>query len=100
MYVSYSTIKLSLLCAISQLVVYIGIIGKLTIYKMILTSLIFNLFWSLNYFLCALLFRSSPDVRFFDDYSTNMVYLFAGIYGLIMASDLKSSEKLETIKGK
>jgi hypothetical protein len=98
--VSYEEMKVSIMCAISQLVLYLGIIGKMPVYKVIFTSLLFNFAWNLNYFLCVFIVKLSPDNRFFDDYAINMVYLFAGVYGLVISADVPSYLKFVKINTK
>lgn len=69
---------------ISQLVIFLGVFGKLTISQIILNSLFYNILWNLNYFLCAKLQMLSPDTRIFDDYQISHVYLFGSAYSLIL----------------
>lgn len=90
MIINYSTIKTSLLCAISQLILYLGFIGRTPIYRVIFLSFIFVTVWNLNYFLCISLVPRSADNRFMDDYAISMVYIFGGVIGLILALDVKS----------
>ena len=88
--INYGSLKLSLTCAISQLLIYLSIIGRMQIYKIVFSSLIFIFMWNLNYFLCVTLLKISPDSRFFDDYSISMVYVFAGTNSFLMSLDVSS----------
>lgn len=97
--VNYVNLKLALCCAISQLIIHISLIGKMQIYKTILTSIIFVAVWNLNYYLCLHLLNISPDSRFFDDYSISMVYIFGTVASLVMTFDVPSNlHKLKSSK--
>lgn len=98
--VNYSNMKLSISCAISQLLLYLSVIGRMQIYKTIFSSFIFIITWNINYFLCSNLLTQSPDSRFYDDYSISMVYLFAGCNALLISLDVPSNLKLITAKHK
>jgi hypothetical protein len=93
--VNYSNIKLSICCAISQLLLYVAVIGRMQIYKTILTSFIFIICWNVNYALCVSVLKTSPDSRFFDDYSISMVYLFGGCASLLVSVDVPSNLHLK-----
>lgn len=89
--VNYSNLKLSICCAISQLLLYVAVIGRMQVYKTILISFFFIFCWNLNYALCINLLKMSPDARFFDDYSISMVYVFGGCVTLLVALDVPSN---------
>lgn len=95
--VNYSNIKLSICCAISQLLMHIAVIGRVQIYKSIFVSVVFIIFWNINYFLCIAVFKLSPDSRFFDDYSISMVYIFGGFVALLVSLDVPSNLHLKRI---
>ena len=79
----FYNLRMVLACSISQLVAMMALFGKLNIVQLILNSVLFNLFWTLNYFVCVLLNTHSPDDRLFDDYQVAMVYLFGGCFALM-----------------
>lgn len=87
--------KLSVCCAISQLLVYVAAIGRMQVYKTIVVSIIFTIFWNLNYFLCLALLKLAPDSRFFDDYAISMVYVFGGCVALLASLDVPSDLHLK-----
>ena len=76
-------LKIALANAIAQLVVYLYIFGRINSIQMFVHSFFFNFLWNFNYFLCINLHFGSPDERIFDDYMTNVVYLFGAAYGLV-----------------
>jgi hypothetical protein len=93
--VNYSNIKLSICCAISQLLMYVAAIGRIQVYKTIIVSIIFIVCWNINYFLCIDLLQLSPDHRFFDDYSISMVYVFGGCAAFLVSFDVPSNLHLK-----
>lgn len=93
--VNYSSLKLSICCAISQLLLYIAVNGRMQVYKTILVSFFFILCWNINYALCIYVLKMSPDSRFFDDYSISMVYVFGGCVTLLVALDVPSNLHLK-----
>lgn len=95
--INYSNIKLSVCCAISQLIIHVSVIGRMQIYKTIVISFIFIILWNVNYFLCIYVLQLSPDSRFFDDYSISMVYVFGGFASLMISFDVPSNLHL-TVK--
>lgn len=64
--------------------------GRMQIYKTFILSLIFPIFWNVNYFLNLHLVGNSPDGKLFDDYAVSLVYVFGGAFGLILALDVRS----------
>jgi hypothetical protein len=82
-YLDYYNLKIMLANSIAQLVTILALFGRLNPAQIIVNSVGFNFCWNLNYFLCALLATNSPDLRIYDDYQINCVYLFAACYGLI-----------------
>jgi hypothetical protein len=89
-YLDYYNLRIALANSISQLVVVLGLFGKLNIAQVILNSLLFNFLWNLNHFLCAFLVTISPDNRLFDDYQISNVYLFAATYGIVVSFIIKA----------
>lgn len=95
-YVDYYSLRISVANAIAQLVALLALFGKMNTGQIIINCVGFNIFWTLTYFLCALLAKVSPDVRIYDDYQINCVYLFAGCYGLVAGQFLKRPEPSRT----
>ena len=85
--INFINLKLALCCAISQLIIYLSVRGKVQLYKTLMTSLVFIIIWNLNYFLCLHVLNISPDTKFFDDYAISMVYVFGSIAALVMTFD-------------
>ncbi len=82
-------IKVTFANCISQLVIFLGLFGKLSIPQIIFNSIFYNILWNLNYFLCCFLQIKGPDTRIFDDYQISQVYLFASAYSLVLSLILK-----------
>lgn len=82
-YIDYYNLRIALANSIAQLVVALGLFGRLNIGQIIINCIGFNFCWNLNYFLCAFLAIDSPDSRIYDDYQINSIYLFAACYGVI-----------------
>ncbi len=89
-YLDFYNLRIALANAIGQLVVLLGVFGRLSMPQVVIHSTLFNLCWNLNHFLCVLLANNSPDSRFFDDYQISSVYLFSASYGLILSLILKA----------
>lgn len=49
------SLKIALACAIAQLVMVLGLFGRLNPFQIALGSILFNFAWNLNHFLCVLL---------------------------------------------
>lgn len=92
-YLDFYNLKISLANAISQLVVILIAYGKLSTIQIILQTIIFNVCWNLNHFLCIKLTTNSPDDRIFDDYQITNVYLFGGFYGWMLMNLMNINEK-------
>ena len=97
-YFDFYNMKISLLCAISQLVVMLAIYGRLSLIQIITFSFVYNIFWSLNYFALVNVQSKSPDApdhRFYDDNSISSVYLYAACYGVFSFIFIKKPPKEE-----
>lgn len=92
-YLDFYNMKISLANAISQLVVILYVYGKLSMIQVIFQTIVFNIAWNLNFFLCVHLQMNSSDPRIFDDYQISMVYLFGGFYGIMLMCFLKYDER-------
>jgi hypothetical protein len=86
--IDFYNLKIALANAISQLVLMLGVYGRLSLPQIIIGSLLFNFSWNLCHFLCVLLAWTGPDPRLFDDYQITSVYLFAASFGLIVGQML------------
>lgn len=87
--VSYISLKVSNLCSISYLVGMTGYSGRVSISWVLPSLILFNFFFYLNFYLNCLLSYSTAaktfSFRYLDDYGTYLVYLFGGVYGLIVS---------------
>jgi hypothetical protein len=88
-YIDLYNLKVTFANCISQLVVFLGVFGKISITQIVFHTILYNICWNLNHFLCALLQINSPDTRIFDDYQISNVYLFAACYSLMLCLILK-----------
>lgn len=82
--------RLAMNCAISQLLMYFVAVGRIQVYKVMITNFAFILMWSLNFSLVTNLYTNTEESRINDDYSINMVYLFGGFVGLVVILDSPS----------
>ena len=101
-YVTFYDMRISLLNAISQLVVFYGIFQKINAGQVFLFSALFQVFWTLNYALNVMLSGNAPDSkkRVFDDYAISQVFLFGSVFGLIVALLNKKPPRLDSALGK
>lgn len=89
--ISYETIKLSICCAISQLLLYVGAASRIPVYRTIITSFIFILIWNFSFSICIYVSATKfSDQRILDDYAISFVYLFAGAASLAILFDIPS----------
>lgn len=89
-YVEFYNLKFALLMAISQLVLFTGVIGRLSNLQIVISSILYNFLWNLNFWLLIQLQLSAPDSRIFDDYQISMVYLFAACFGIVFSCLIKN----------
>jgi hypothetical protein len=82
--------RVALISAISQLIIYVGVIGHIQIYKVAIANLFFMIAWTLNYAIIVHFISISPEARINDDYSICLVYLFGGFTGLAVLLDTPS----------
>jgi len=87
--IDFYNLKIALANAISQLVLMLGLFGKITPPQIVISSLLFNFSWNLNHFLCAMLQQNGYDQRLFDDYQISSVYLFASTFGIAASLVMK-----------
>nr|BAK02534.1 predicted protein [Hordeum vulgare subsp. vulgare] len=89
-FLDFYNLKVGMVNSISQLVMLLGVFGRLNAIQIVLNTIIYNITWNLCHFLCANLQLQGPDSRIFDDYQISNVYLFASCYSLILLLILKS----------
>ena len=77
-------LRTALANSISQLVCYLIVFGKLNLKQITVNTILYNIAWNLNHFLCIFVQSHSNDLRIFDDYQISNVYLFATCYGLML----------------
>lgn len=92
--INYSNMRLALSCAISQLLIYFAAIGRIQIYKVMISNFFFILVWTLNYAIVAFFIDSYSEGRINDDYGICFVYLFGGFAGLVVILDAPSRIKI------
>jgi hypothetical protein len=83
--------RISLLNAISQLVVFYGLYQRLNVGQIFLFSTFYQFFWTLNYHLNTYIAKSQPDnrKRFMDDYAISQVFLFGSVFALVVGVMIK-----------
>ena len=93
----FYNLKIALLNSISQLVVMLGLFGKLSGIQIVLLSFFYNFGWTLNFFALVNILNKSSDSRFFDDYQIASVYLFASLFGLFGTLVLKKPPRTDAV---
>ena len=88
-YFDYYTLRISLVCAISQLVAMFASFGRMSIVQLSIFTLCYNIGWSMTLFLLINMNHRSSDPRFFDDSQIGLVYLFGSCFGLFSSIFLK-----------
>lgn len=83
-----------MLNTIAQLVMFTGLIGRVSALQTVIISTIFNIIWNLNHFLCVTVFTNSPNKSIFDDYQISNVYLFGACFGIVLSLFLPKEVKL------
>lgn len=84
-YIDLYNLKVAFANSISQLVMLLGVFGRLSMAQVVFNTILYNISWNLCHFLCAFLHTQGPDTRIFDDYQISNVYLFAACYSLVLA---------------
>lgn len=90
--------KICLLNSISQLVVLLSLFGKLNIAQLASFSFLYNFAWNFNCYSLFNVQNKAPDLRFYDDFQINSVYLFAGCFGLIPTIVLKKPPLTDAVQ--
>jgi len=85
-------LKIALANAIAQLVMILGLFGRMTPPQVVISSFLFNFAWNLNHFLCILLQQINSENRIFDDYQISNVYLFAASFGIAVSLLIKKPQ--------
>jgi hypothetical protein len=100
--ISFYAMRISLLNAISQLVVFYGLYQRLNAGQIFLFSTFYQITWTLNYFLNVQLATKQPDSpkRLMDDYAINQVFLFGSIFALVASLFLKKPPREDLALGK
>lgn len=100
--ISFYAMRVSLLNAISQLVVFYGLYQRLNAGQIFLFSTIFQICWTLNFHLNALIANIQPDQykRLFDDYSINQVFLFGSVFAIVAGLIVKKPPREDVAIGK
>lgn len=88
--VSTETTRVTYLSCISILTMLSSVIGRITLFQLFKTVIIYQIMWNLNYFLLIFLCVIKNDHNeseiytpyFFDQFGSTFVYLFAAFFGL------------------
>jgi hypothetical protein len=100
--ISFYDMRISLLNAISQLVVFYGLYQRLNAGQIFLFSTLYQIMWTLNYHLNTLIADGQPDAlkRFMDDYAISQVFLFGSVFALIAGLLIKKPPREDFTIGK
>lgn len=82
------TAKVSMIMVASELVAFTAIIGKVGPFETLIITVLYNVGWSLALFTIEHVFWYNGDqsTGAFDDYGGNYIYVFAGIFGIIVSA--------------
>lgn len=100
--VSFYGMRVSLLNAISQLVVFYGLFQRLNAGQVFIFSTVYQICWTLNYFLNAQVAAVQPDSakRLMDDYAISQVFLFGSVFAIFSSLFLKKPPREDLAMGK
>ncbi len=100
--ISFYAMRISLLNAISQLVVFYGLYQRLHAGQIFLFSTLYQICWTLNFHLNTLIAKNQPDEqqRLMDDYAINQVFLFGSVFALIAGLIVKKPPREDMAIGK
>lgn len=100
--ISFYSMRISLLNAISQLVVFYGLYQRLNLKQIFFFSTAYQICWTLNYHLNTQLAVVQPDPakRLMDDYAINQVFLFGAVFALVTSFILKKPPRDDLAMGK
>lgn len=100
--VSFYSMRISLLNAISQLVVFYGLYQRINAGQIFLFSTIFQICWTLNFHLNTLIADNQPEVgkRLMDDYAISQVFLFGSVFALVAGLLIKKPPREDLAIGK
>jgi hypothetical protein len=94
--------RISLLNAISQLVVFYGLYQRLNAGQVFFFSTIFQVCWTLNFHLNTRIADMQPDAgkRLMDDYAISQVFLFGSVFALVAGIFVKKPPRIDLTMGK
>jgi ammonia channel protein AmtB len=93
--------RISLLNAISQLVVFYGLFQRVNAAQVFLFSTIYQITWTLNFALNTQLAANQPDAakRLMDDYGISQVFLFGSVFALVASLFVKKPPREDLALG-
>lgn len=100
--ISFYSMRISLLNAISQLVVFYGLYQRLNAGQIFLFSTIYQICWTLNYHLNTLIADIQPEAgkRLMDDYAISQVFLFGSVFAIVAGLLIKKPPREDLAIGK
>lgn len=100
--ISFYSMRISLLNAISQLVVFYGLYQRLNAAQIFFFSTLYQICWTLNFHLNTYIADIQPDAakRLMDDYSINQVFLFGSVFALVAGIFVKKPPREDLAMGK
>ena len=100
--ISFYQMRISLLNAISQLVVFYGLYQRLNAGQIFLFSTIYQICWTLNFHLNTLIADVQPEgqKRLMDDYAINQVFLFGSVFAIVAGFLVKKPPRQDMAIGK
>ena len=100
--ISFYNMRISLLNAISQLVVFYGLYQRLNAGQIFFFSTVFQVCWTLNFHLNTSIADIQPDAgkRLMDDYAISQVFLFGSVFALVAGIFVKKPPRNDLTMGK
>lgn len=100
--ISFYGMRVSLLNAISQLVVFYGLYQRLNAGQVFIFSTVYQICWTLNFYLNAQVATVQPDAakRLMDDYAISQVFLFGSVFAIVASLFLKKPPREDLAMGK
>jgi len=100
--ISFYSMRISLLNAISQLVVFYGLYQRLHVGQIFLFSTVYQICWTLNFYLNTNLASHQPDnaQRLMDDYAINQIFLFGSVFAIVAGLLIKKPPREDVGFGK
>lgn len=83
---SLGFVRISTFCSISLLVALTGVIGKIGLFNVFITTIIFNVGFNLSYYLNFMIFMLNGASSFLinDDYQGSRVFMFGAGFGIAL----------------